>query len=61
MLDPTGKFTGGAVDRWTWEGVDMTACCGPQGFMAKKQGCSCNVLHKKWESDCGSPPYYTNR
>ena len=47
--------------RWTWAGVNLTACCGPKGFKSDKKGCKCKVQHKKDAAECGPSPYYTNR
>lgn len=60
-LDPDGKFTDSAPDRWTWEGVDLALCCGDQGFLKDKEGCKCVVKHHRTLDSCPPAPYYTNR
>ncbi|KAG2493001.1 hypothetical protein HYH03_008665 [Edaphochlamys debaryana] len=60
QLDPTGKFSH-AEDRWTWRGVPLERCCGPQGFNASAPGCVCAVQHDRNASACPPPPYYTYR
>ena len=47
--------------RWNWDGVDLDACCGPNGFLHNTTGCVCKVAHKRNVSDCPPSPYYTNR
>lgn len=38
-LDPQNKFAG-LSDVWSWEGVDLERCCGPDGFSAQ---CKCDT------------------
>lgn len=60
-LDPTNKFADSASDRWTWAGVDLPRCCGPDGFNATLPRCTCRVAHTRSVEDCPPSPYYTNR
>ncbi|KAG1678617.1 hypothetical protein FOA52_012624 [Chlamydomonas sp. UWO 241] len=60
-LDPSNKFADSAPDRWTWAGVDLEACCGPDGFAHGTPGCDCVVKHEKSAADCPPSPYYTYR
>jgi hypothetical protein len=60
-LDPAGKFRDSAPDRWTWAGVDLEGCCGPNGFDTSKKGCTCRVRHSRSAEQCPPPPYYTTR
>ena len=60
-LDPQGKFSDSAPDRWTWVGVDLERCCGPNGFDAGKDGCTCCVQHARPKDKCPPAPFYTSR
>lgn len=60
-LDPTGKFLDSAPAIWTWAGMDLDACCGPDGFTSKAPGCQCKVQHARAMSDCPPAPFYTSR
>ncbi|GBF99231.1 L-gulonolactone oxidase [Raphidocelis subcapitata] len=60
-LDPQGKFRDSAPDRWTWAGVDLERCCGPNGFDAQREGCACTVRHERPRDKCPPPPFYTSR
>ena len=60
-LDPHGKWADNAPDRWTWLGVDLEACCGPEGFRAGAPGCSCSVRHAVAKDQCPPAPFYTVR
>lgn len=60
-LDPNGKFQDSAPDRWTWAGVDLGKCCGPEGFRTSTPGCECKVQHERAMSDCPPAPFYTSR
>ncbi|KAI8472715.1 MAG: hypothetical protein J3K34DRAFT_519583 [Monoraphidium minutum] len=60
-LDPGGKFRDSAPDRWTWAGVDLDRCCGPDGFDGAREGCACRVAHARPREDCPPPPFYTMR
>jgi hypothetical protein len=61
-LDPTGKFRDLATgDRWQWAGVDLAACCGPNGFDTARPGCVCAVQHARAKAGCPPPPYYPSQ
>jgi hypothetical protein len=60
-LDPAGKFSDSAPDRWAWEGVDLEACCGSDGFRSGAPGCECRVRHARAAADCPPPPGYSSR
>ena len=38
-MDPQNKFAS-LSDTWSWEGVDLEGCCGPDGFSSQ---CQCRV------------------
>ena len=61
MLDPHGKFRDSAPDRWTWAGVDLERCCGPEGFDAARDGCTCKVAHARSQEQCPPAPFYSTR
>jgi hypothetical protein len=61
QLDPTGKFTDSAADRWNWQGVDLEKCCGSEGFRSGVEGCECKVQHERSMVQCGAAPFYTYR
>eukprot|EP00775_Hariotina_reticulata_P010758 gene10758-10914_t len=60
-LDPGGKFSDASSHVWTWQGVDLTKCCGPEGFVVQQDACQCRVQHVRSMSSCPPPPFYTGR
>jgi hypothetical protein len=55
------KLGGPCARRWTWSGIDMAACCGPEGFKVDQAGCSCTVKHARDPKTCPPAPYYSDR
>ncbi|PNH11479.1 D-arabinono-1,4-lactone oxidase [Tetrabaena socialis] len=61
QLDPKDKLRDSAPDRWTWEGVPLEQCCGPDGFRRGDPACTCRVKHARTAATCPPPPFYTYR
>lgn len=61
QLDPTGKFSDQAPDRWNWDGANLETCCGTDGYKLGSPGCECRVRHARALADCPPAPFYTNR
>lgn len=60
-LDPKGKFSDSAADRWNWKGAGLDYCCTEAGYDTSKEGCTCNVVRTKAVNECPPPPFYTSR
>eukprot|EP00873_Tetraselmis_striata_P012175 jgi/Tetstr1/432439/TSEL_021815.t1 len=54
-LDPGNKFTD-TSDAWNWQGVDLDACCTPDGFDYGRDGCQCQPIPVR--DDCPPSPFY---